>query len=92
VYFTPTLDMTYGKAHRFGCVLVAIVDIGIPDIDTIWPALHRSLRCILALIHVLDLSFDAGKSQKRRGFDSTVGVAGCGDIKRPEFLVYDRLH
>ena len=35
--------------------------------------------------------FDTGESQKRRGFDSTVGVAGCGDNKRPEFVVYDRL-
>ena len=92
VYFAPTLDMTNGKAHCLGCVVVAIVDIGNPDIVTNWhPHFPGASPSVLALIRVLDLSFDAGESQKRRGYDSTVGVAGGGSIKRPEFVVYDRL-
>jgi len=92
VYFAPTLDMTNGKAHRVGCAVVTIDDIGNPDIVTNWhPHFTGALTCMWAWLTFWTSVFDTGESQKRRGFDSTVGVAGCGDIKRPEFVVYDRL-
>jgi hypothetical protein len=92
VYFAPTLDMTNGKAHRVGCAVVAIVDIGHPDIVTNWhPHFTGAPTCMWAWLTFWTSVFDTGESQKRRGFDSTVGVAGGGDIKWPEFVVYDRL-
>ena len=79
VYFAPTLDMTNGKAHCLGCVVVAIVDIGNPDIVTHWhPHYTGASPSVLAL--TLFASTKAEKEKMRQNIGKPGACPTCGSM------------